>query len=65
VDALADTVGADPHALSRTLRALAAAGLFREASTGTFELTATGRLLCSDTRGSNRLAAIMFGEDVH
>lgn len=65
VDALAEKVGADQHALHRTLRALAAAGLFREITAGTFELTATGRLLCSDTRGSSRLAAIMFGEEVH
>lgn len=62
---LADEVGADPRALHRTLRALAAAGLFRQISAGTFELTATGRLLCSEIRGSSRLAAIMFGEEVH
>ncbi|HEV2343413.1 MAG TPA: methyltransferase, partial [Actinocrinis sp.] len=65
VDALAEKVGADRHALHRTLRALAAAGLFREIAAGTFELTATGRLLGSETRGSSRLAAIMFGEEVH
>lgn len=65
VDALAESVGADVNALRRTLRALAAAGLFREPAAGTFELTATGRLLCSETRGSSRLAAIMFGEEVH
>src|SRR5262249_39063653 len=65
LDALVEKAGADRHALHRTLRALAAAGLFREHAAGTFELTATGRLLCSDTRGSSRLAAIMFGEEVH
>jgi hypothetical protein len=62
---IAEEVGADPHALRRTLRALTAAGLFHETKSATFELTATGRLLCSDTRGSSRLAAIMFGEEVH
>lgn len=65
VDLLAAKVGANPHALDRTLRALVVAGLFHETSAATFELTATGRLLCSDTRGSSRLAAIMFGEEVH
>ena len=65
VDDLAEAVGADPHALHRALRALAAAGLFHETSAATFELTGTGRLLCSDIRGSSRLAAIMFGEEVH
>jgi hypothetical protein len=67
VGSLAAEVGADAHALHRTLRALAAAGLFQQvpASAETFELTATGRLLCSETRGSSRLAAIMFGEEVH
>ena len=62
---LAEAVGADPDALRRTLRALTAAGLFHETESATFELTATGRLLCSDVRGSSRLAAIMFGEEVH
>src|SRR5438270_3061906 len=56
---LAGEVGAEPRALHRTLRALAGAGLFHEAPAATFELTATGRLLCSDTRGSSRLAAVM------
>ncbi|MET7900582.1 methyltransferase [Streptomyces sp. NPDC005336] len=62
---LAAAAGTDPRALRRVLRALTAAGLFREPSPGVFALTPASRLLCTDTTRSSRSAAILFGEEVY
>jgi len=61
--ALAAAVGAHPASLGRLLRALATVGIFRETKRGEFELTARARLLCSDTPGSLRGMAVLYGED--
>jgi hypothetical protein len=65
VDGLAAASGSDPRALRRILRVLSAAGLFQETAPGSFALTATGALLCSNARGSSRPVAVMLGEEVH
>jgi SAM-dependent methyltransferase len=61
-DRLAETVGADPHALYRLLRALASVGIFAEQSDGTFAVTARARLLQTDAPGSLRSMALLYGE---
>ncbi|TMQ97406.1 hypothetical protein ETD83_20310 [Actinomadura soli] len=55
---------ADPDALHRMLRALAAVGLFDETAPRTYGLTGAGDLLRSDGARSARLGAIMYGEEV-
>ena len=62
-DALAAATGAHPDALRRVLRASATLGIFAERGDGTFALTGLSRLLQSDTSGSLRASAIMFGEE--
>src|SRR2546423_4688850 len=62
---LAATAGADPQALRRILRALAAAGVMRRTTTGEYELTAVGELLRTDVPGSLHQTAIMDGEEVY
>lgn len=60
---LADEVGADPDALQRFLRALAAEGLFTQLDGNRFALTDAGNLLRSDTPGSLRyFSKLMTGE---
>jgi SAM-dependent methyltransferase len=60
---LAGRVGADPDALHRFLRALAAEGLFTQLDGGRFALTEAGNLLRSDTPGSLRyFSKLMTGE---
>jgi hypothetical protein len=61
--AFAEAVGAHPQSLGRLLRGLASVGIFSETETGEFELTARGRFLCSDTPGSLRSLAVLYGED--
>jgi ubiquinone/menaquinone biosynthesis C-methylase UbiE len=60
---LAETVGADPHALYRLLRALASVGIFAEQSDGTFTLTPYARLLQTDAPGSLHSVALLYGEE--
>jgi len=62
---LAATAGANPQALRRILRALAAAGVMRRTTAGEYELTAVGELLRSDAPGSLHQTAIMDGEEVY
>jgi hypothetical protein len=57
-DELAREVGADPQALYRVLRLLASIGVFVQAAPRSFELTALGETLRSDTPCSVRNFAI-------
>jgi hypothetical protein len=63
-DDLARTVGADPKALGRLLRALVSVGLFAETD-GRFGLTPTSRYLLADTPGSMFPLLRFAGEDWH
>lgn len=63
VDDLAAATGTHPPTLYRLLRALAAIGVFAEASDGRFDLAPTGRFLCRDHPLSLDPAARMFGAD--
>ena len=60
---LAASVGAEPQALHRLLRALSALGIFAEDDTGAFALTPQAELLRSDAQGSLRDIALLFGGD--
>jgi hypothetical protein len=60
---LARSVGADPLALRRVLRALAGVGLFAERKDGRFALTPFGATLRSDRPDSMRAFAIMMVDD--
>jgi SAM-dependent methyltransferase len=57
-DEIAREVGAAPEALYRVMRLLASIGVFAQAPSGSFELTALGQTLRSDTPGSVRNFAI-------
>lgn len=63
-EALAGAVGANPRALARVLRALAAHGVFEEVA-GSFRHTAASRLLRSDHPQSQRAFVRMMGMPVH
>jgi hypothetical protein len=60
---LAHAVAAHPGALYRVLRALSSLGVFAEGSDGRFELTPLGQTLRSDTPGSLRGLAELYGEE--
>jgi hypothetical protein len=60
---LARTVGAEPRALYRLLRALASLGLFAETAEGAFELTPLAHLLQSNVAGSLRSLALLYGQE--
>ncbi len=60
---LADHVGADPDALSRVLRGLAAAGVLAEGDDGGYVLTAAGEALREDAPGSLRAFALSAGDE--
>ncbi|MBV9356858.1 MAG: methyltransferase, partial [Chloroflexi bacterium] len=60
---LGQLTGSHAPSLYRALRALAAAGVFREQADGRFALTASAELLRSDAPGSVRGYAMMQGED--
>jgi hypothetical protein len=62
-DRLAETVGADPQALYRLLRALASVGIFAEQADGTFTITPRAQLLQTDAPGSLRSVALLYGEE--
>lgn len=62
---VAPTLGVQADALHRLLRALSGAGVFHESMDGTFELTALGRTLLSDTPGSLRGWAEFVGRPYH
>ena len=63
VEALAERTGSHAPSLHRTLRALASAGVFTEASPGTYALTPMAELLRSGTPNSMRALAIMYAEE--
>jgi len=60
---LAAATGAEPRALYRLLRALAAVGLFRESEDGAFALTPVGQALRTDADGSAHGLALLYGEE--
>jgi hypothetical protein len=60
---LAISVGADPQALYRLLRALASLGIFAEIQAGEFALTPQAELLRADAEGSLRDIALLYGEE--
>ena len=64
-DDLAQAAGAHAPSLYRLLRVLAALDIVSEAGPGTFALTEAGQLLRSDTPGSMRGIAAMFGGELH
>ena len=60
---LARTVGANPQALYRLLRALASLGLFAETADGAFAVTPLAQLLQANVAGSLRGLALLYGEE--
>lgn len=60
---LATTCGVQAAPLYRLLRALASVGVFSEEEGGRFALTPPAALLCSDTPGSMRGLARMYGSE--
>ncbi|HEX4921524.1 MAG TPA: methyltransferase [Candidatus Bathyarchaeia archaeon] len=60
---LASKVGADPMALFRVMRSLAALGVFTQDSSDRFGLTPVSQLLRTDNPESMRDVAIYFGEE--
>jgi len=62
---LAHATKNSPEPMYRLLRALAAFGIFRETTPGTFELTPIAQHLRSDVPDSLRGVAIMFGSPWH
>lgn len=61
---LARDSGTDRRALTRVLRAAAAAGVVRETAPGVFGLTSLGQPLLPGVPRSSHDAAVMFGEEV-
>ena len=60
---MAAEAGAEPGALYRVLRALASFGVFAETADGAFTMTPLAEALCSESRGSLRDVARLYGED--
>jgi hypothetical protein len=60
-DELAAAAGADPSALYRLMRALAAIDIFREVEPGVFALTTASTLLRDDVVGTHAPMARLFG----
>jgi hypothetical protein len=60
---LAKEVGANPKALFRLMRHLAALGMFTQDKSRKFGLTPLGKLLCTDNPESMRYSAIFAGEE--
>jgi O-methyltransferase domain/Dimerisation domain len=56
-------VQANPKALFRLMRHLAAIGIFTQDQSGKFGLTPLGELLCTDNPGSMRYGVIFTGEE--
>jgi hypothetical protein len=61
---LATVTGADPAALHRVMRTLAALDVFAESRTGEFSLNSTAQLLRTDTPASFRAAVLFLVGDV-
>lgn len=64
-DELAVATGAQPRVLARLLRALAAAGVFKQTPGPAYALSPVGDLLRSDVDGSAALVALMHGDQVN
>lgn len=62
-DELAAATQTHPRSLRRLLRALASVGVFEEVGEGRFALAPLGELLASDTPGSLRPYALLFGDE--
>jgi hypothetical protein len=62
LDKLAARVGAQPAALYRVMRALAAVGVFEQTAEQCFRLTPVGALLKADVAGSFRYFAMQLGD---
>ncbi len=62
VEALAEEIGAQPQALYRVMRLLAAAGVFEEIPGRCFRLTPLGELLKTDALGSLHAFAVQMGD---
>jgi hypothetical protein len=62
VKTLADETGAQPDALYRVMRVLAAAGVFEQTSERSFRITPVGELLKSDAPASARYTAMQMGD---
>jgi len=65
LDELASTVGADPDALGRLLRALISKGIFAQRADGRYELTPLADLLRSDAPTSMAATARFIGSPQH
>jgi hypothetical protein len=63
--ALAEACGAHAPSLGRVLRALASVGVFAEDEQGRFGLTPLAQTLRSDTTGSLRALAQLYGAPWH
>lgn len=64
-EVVAHNVGADPDAVFRLMRALAAKSVLKQRRDGRFELTSIGQALRSDTHGSMRNMVLMIGCPEH
>jgi SAM-dependent methyltransferase len=62
-DDLAAASGLHPAAVYRFLRTLASVGVFTEVEPHTFALTPLGRFMCTDTPGSMKHSALLFGAE--
>ena len=60
---LAAEAGAEPGALYRVLRALASLGIFAETADGMFTMTPLAQALCSESHGSLRDVAVLYGDE--
>ena len=63
VEEIADKTGAHAPSLYRVMRMLASMGVFKEEQGKRFALTPAGELLKSDTPGTMRYFAMMFGDE--
>jgi hypothetical protein len=63
VEEIAAKTGAHPPSLYRVMRMLASMGVFKEEQGKRFALTPAGELLKSDTPGTMRYFAMMFGDE--
>jgi hypothetical protein len=63
VDEIAAKAGAHAPSLYRVMRMLASLGVFKEGPSRQFALTSVGEVLKTDTPGSLRYIAMMFGRN--
>jgi hypothetical protein len=63
VDQIAESVNADPQALSRVIRSLASIGIFTDNGDGTYQQNPLSETLRSDVAGSLQAFAVLYGQD--